>query len=179
LQYNLIDKDKFEPDIASFQRKMGHPFLDQHIFPPKTISVSCTVFREIYHVLGLQTAERGGLLGSANGLVCRFYYDSAGISSDRAYYPSIAQMNRVLKEWAREEIVFSGIIHSHPHDAAALSKRDLEFAGAILKTNPELKSVFFPLVLSAADSAAFRILPYVVDRDSVTVARLCITNQLK
>ena len=116
------------------------------------------------------------MIGGMSGITNRFMYDSGKAPSNSYYYPSTSVLNTVLKAWAKESIVLYGIIHSHPNNMAELSYDDIRFARAILQKNPQMNAIYFPIVLTEVDSAAFQIIPYLIDRTVVKYSCLQITN---
>ncbi len=146
--------------------------------PSFSYLMSLPVLKQIYLTIGSSPAEHGGILGVLDGVIRRFYYDAEGACSERSYYPDIKRLNEIIEEWGKEGVTFCGIIHSHHPSAGILSSRDIEFGRAILKDNPGLKSVFFPLVFSTAEDTVFRIIPYVIDANSVFTASVKISNRI-
>ena len=74
------------------------------------------------------------------GCVCRFYADRH--TSLTEYHPDIEVLNRVISKWWREQIVFAGIVHSHPNGYSGLSASDMAYAKAIREAN-SLKALWF------------------------------------
>ena len=140
--------------------------------------MSFTVFRQVYQTIGRLPAEQGGILGAARDVICRFYFDTDGRNSDSIYCPNAKRINRILEEWANEGITFCGVIHSHPKGDHELSFKDLEFGRAILKDNPHLKCVFFPIVYCTPDTAMLQIMPYVIKPRGITIAGFYLSNQI-
>ncbi len=146
--------------------------------PEYSFLILLPVLRQIYQTLGSKPAEQGGILGIADGVISRFYYDVEGLCSERDYYPDIKSISKVIKEWGNEGVSFCGIVHSHHPSARLLSSKDIDFGRAILRMNPSLNSVFFPLVFSVADNTEYEFIPYVIDEKSVSIASIRFSNQI-
>ncbi len=107
-----------------------------------------SVYQSIKNTLGTYEPEKGGLLGSKNGIISSFYYDEHALTGDNTYIPNIDKVNEILLKWESEEVTFAGIIHSHPYLKKNLSFADIDFAKRIIEINcSDLYTVHFPIVI--------------------------------
>ena len=113
---------------------------------------------KILHACSAATFETGGILGGRNNVISEFLFDE-GLASGTAgcYHPDTNILNQCLMEWQHQKIDFYGIVHSHFTDIAALSQGDKEYIRMILLAMPpEIKSLYFPLVLPEQRMIAFK-----------------------
>lgn len=94
--------------------------------------------------------ETGGILGSVNGIITHFAFDSGLLSKNvGCYYPDTRMLNDILREWNRQNINFCGIIHSHLDNQMSLSSGDMEYIKEIMiAVSPQYKTLYFPLIVN-------------------------------
>ena len=125
-----------------------------------TITITEDVYQQIVKTIGSLKPEKGGMLGSRDGVVIdSFVFDKNANTGTAEYSPNTNFLNRVLEnEWA--DIDFRGFVHSHPFNGSVLSSADIEYAIRIMKAT-SLPELFMPLVNSSA-CGKFRIFGYIV-----------------
>ena len=76
--------------------------------------------------------EMGGILGiNEQQVVSKYYFDSTGITTESRYTPDVKVLNKVICEWAEQQIEFIGFVHSHPKSEPRLSLGDITYANRI------------------------------------------------
>lgn len=88
--------------------------------------------------------ESGGILGRKNDTICKFFFDGGDCATEYRIRTEI--LNPVIDEWAKNDIIFCGIIHSHPNGNGSLSETDKTYAEKILFLYPHLQYIIFPIV---------------------------------
>ena len=132
----------------------------------KTITMSEETQQSIYEFIGKHRAERGGILGSdPDGVIRHFAADPRARCSAAAYDPDIDEMNRQIKKWKGERILFAGFVHSHPPNYKQLSGADEEYATRILAAFKSLDRLCLPLAMTVPDYGRFEIVPIVAIRN--------------
>ena len=144
---------------------------------PDNLLITRDTILHIAQTIGCMPPECGGIIGMRNGVACRFFFDAKTIISPNAYYPDPELLNRTIDNWADEDIAFCGVIHSHPKKQTMLSAKDIEFARAILRYNPLLNTIYFPIALSEYDSGAFTIIPYCISENTIKEVKLTIIDK--
>lgn len=111
--------------------------IDQH-----TYDVLCGAFSPV-------PPEAGGILGSVDGCICAFVYDSGMPDMTRnCYTPDVDFLNRVIEQWQSQGITFCGIVHSHPAGQRELSEADQNYIRVILECMPgQINALYFPIVI--------------------------------
>lgn len=101
--------------------------------------------------------EKGGILGSDRGRIINYFFPdkSAILCTANAYFPDVRILNRQIEKWAREEIVFQGIIHCHLTDTPELSIADRNYIEKILDAIGGHRKLYFPIVLYKEDIKIF------------------------
>lgn len=104
------------------------------------------IYQKLLHSFPAVPPEAGAILGGQNGTITHFAYDSGIPYYESAIYiPSADELNRVIQEWARQEISFYGIAHSHPPGQAELSSSDMAYIIHIMGHMPNsIQALFFP-----------------------------------
>lgn len=102
------------------------------------------VWQQIINELGNAPIESGGILGKRNKTVCAFFLDPRG--GKEQYKPNTRYLNRVLKRWAKEGIVFAGLAHSHPNGVTFLSREDMSYAQKIALAACAADTLYFPVL---------------------------------
>jgi hypothetical protein len=125
-----------------------------------TITITEDVYQQIVKTIGSLKPEKGGMLGSRDGIVIdRFVFDKNAKTGTSEYSPNTIFLNRVLEgEWSKVNL--RGFVHSHPFNGSVLSDADIEYAIRIMKA-ASLPELFMPLVNSSA-CGKFRIFGYIV-----------------
>lgn len=98
--------------------------------------------------LPLVPPEMGGIIGERNGIVCKFFADSAAQTTDRLeYQPNVELLNRVIADWEKENVRFCGIFHTHDLAQVSLSTADLHYIKQVMMSLPKTyKKLCFPLI---------------------------------
>lgn len=124
-------------------------------------------YQKLLHAFPAVPPEAGAILGGQNGTITHFAYDSGILCYESAIYtPSTDRLNRVIQEWAGQDISFYGIAHSHPPGQVELSISDMAYIMRIMDHMPDsIQTLFFPLVIPGE-----RIIPFVAHRASGTIS---------
>lgn len=115
--------------------------------------------------------ECGGLLGVKDSVICEFLFDS-GTNDITEYSPNISLFNNVLKMWAKEDINFAGIIHSHPNDCRILSYEDEKTIEKIYKAINCDYALYFPIFTLCNKKAIITVYKYengTIERDEMKI----------
>ena len=93
--------------------------------------------------------EVGGLLGGQGEEVTTYVLDSGRAGSPPcSYTPNIAYLNDILKDWARNGIVFQGMFHTHFYGVRTLSQGDKNYIFQIMEAMPkQIQRLYFPVVV--------------------------------
>ncbi len=105
--------------------------------------------------------ETGGIIGSKQGIICEVVHDR-GLNKElnAIYIPDVSLINTTIRNWNSNNIIFSGIFHSHPTNQHELSSADIDYIHTIFNSIPnEINYLFFPIVLSHNT-----ILPFIATR---------------
>lgn len=107
------------------------------------------VFLELCDQLQIVPPEKGGIIGSKNGIVCTFFLDDGAARAERyAYVPNVNMLNDVIGQWAEKGICFAGMFHSHPHPQTELSIADREYILNIMEAMPDsILELHFPIIV--------------------------------
>ena len=135
--------------------------------------ISTSVLSEIENSIGCIIPETGGIIAEKDGIICRFVYDIKGSSSSTIYCPNVEFLNSVINDLYEDNIHFCGIVHSHGNSDFTLSKKDIDFARAILSNNQDiLREVYFPIVSPKTANNKFTIRAYKIDYNSVKIEKI-------
>lgn len=113
------------------------------------MKITEAVLQIICEKLRIVPPEKGGIIGSKNGIVCAYCLDDGAVQNERyVYVPNIEMLNRVIVQWAEKGIRFAGIFHSHPYPQTELSIADEEYIEKIMEAMPEsVSELHFPVVV--------------------------------
>ncbi|MGX8698828.1 MAG: hypothetical protein ACSW8F_02725 [bacterium] len=107
------------------------------------------VYRSMLSCYSAVPPEQGGILGEKDGMVCAYIHDASSMVLECAVYrPDRDYLNRCIQNWSKEGIAFCGLVHSHPPTQPELSSADIAYIEALYRLNPQMKRLYFPLVLS-------------------------------
>lgn len=123
------------------------------------MEISVDVIELIKQCFEKRINESGGILGGYEDKVTTFFFDRECLGDE--YIPDVIKLNKIIKEWNRQDIFFMGIIHSHK-DNENLSYVDVEYARKIISIN-KLKSIHMALYISNKK----KIIDYVVEMADV------------
>ncbi len=108
----------------------------------------------VYKTLLLETPqlppESGGIIGGQEGIITQACFDrgSNPLNMPSVYVPNINFLNQIIKRWAKEDITFCGIFHSHFSRDRELSLGDKEYIAKIMYAMPpHIGFLYFPIVL--------------------------------
>ena len=88
-------------------------------------------------------------MGSRDGNILSEIVFDEGVSASNncTYSPNIIYLNKILTEWAVNEIRFEGVFHTHAPQWSTLSKQDENYIIYIYSTMPSyIKCLYFPIV---------------------------------
>lgn len=117
------------------------------------------------------TTECGGLLGMKDNIICKFIFDS-GTNNVAEYSPNISLFNKTLKKWATDNIIFAGIIHSHPNDCRILSYEDEMTIKKIYDAVACDYALYFPIVTLCEGKAIITAYKYEngkIEKDEIKI----------
>lgn len=118
----------------------------------KKIHIKKEIFREICASIRKNRYETGGIIGAGlQGEICAFQPDDITTAYPYEYRPNTQFLNDVIERWAKVDIAFAGIIHSHMHNSC-ISREDIAYAREILMANDFMKNVLMGIIdLSGED----------------------------
>ena len=121
------------------------------------VKIKKKIYHDILHAFPAVPPESGCILGSRDGIVEWFAYDSGSLIQDAAMYiPDTKWLNGIIDQWSGEQIEFCGLAHSHPDGQDSLSGSDTEYIDAIMRAMPgSINRLFFPLVFPGKKMIAF------------------------
>ena len=92
--------------------------------------------------------ETGGIIGGHNDIIDIFAFDkSSGTSFNNSYRPNTMYLNKLINLWAKNEIVFYGVFHTHFFDKIILSAPDKGYIFRIMSAiPPTILKLYFPLI---------------------------------
>lgn len=113
------------------------------------MKISGTVLNDISEKLCIVPPEKGGIIGSRNGIVCVYCLDDGAIQTERnAYVPDVEKLNAIIAQWTEKGIRFAGLFHSHPYPQTELSVADMEYITKIMGAMPDsISELHFPVVV--------------------------------
>lgn len=122
---------------------------------------------EIQGSIGRVAPEAGGMIGSREGVICKYYYDSSG-KSTQAYYMPSEEVETIIRQWHLEGYTFEGFIHSHgsrfsPTDA------DIKYSLEVLSWYEDefalsKEAILIPIVESIWMASPFQIHGFSVNK---------------
>lgn len=95
-------------------------------------------FAHIRDTVGSYSPETGAIIGAHNFdplTISAVWYDQPAEKERNYYRPSALEIERVVKEWAKQGIRFCGVIHSHRACFPEFSSLDQKSAMAIMEAN--------------------------------------------
>lgn len=112
-----------------------------------------TVLSEINAGIAAHEPERGGALFGIkdSNVICHLICDVEANTSRVHYLPSKSLQERVNSVERETNLVFRGIIHSHPGQLSEPSAQDLLAFGKSLSDNPHITAFVAPIVTLEAD----------------------------
>ena len=104
-------------------------------FPIKLPLVKQAVLRQIAQVFQQGKTEQGFLLGCTTAWnILDRCSELPSIHAGRHFYtPNAEEADRIIRQWADQDICFCGMIHSHLVDKANLSENDVDYAKRLFK----------------------------------------------
>ena len=113
------------------------------------MKITEAVLHDICDNLHIVPPEKGGIIGSKNGIVGTFFFDDGAVQAERyAYVPNVDMLNDVVAQWAKKGICFAGLFHSHPHPQTELSIADKEYILKIMEAMPDsIMELHFPVIV--------------------------------
>ena len=122
---------------------------------------------KIQSSVGRAIPETGGIIGSKNGVICKFYYDYMGYSTSAYYMPSTA-VEAVIRLWHSQGYTFEGFIHSHVVRFSP-TETDIKYSLEVLRWYEDefglcKEEILIPIVESVWNSNEFRIYGFLADK---------------
>lgn len=113
------------------------------------MKITEAVLHDICEKLRIVPPEKGGIIGSINGIVCDYCMDDGTVQAERyAYVPNIEKMNGVIDQWLDKGICFAGMFHSHPYPQTELSLADRVYIERIMGAMPDsISELHFPVIV--------------------------------
>jgi len=138
-----------------------------------------STYAEIIESCPAVPPEVGGILGCRDGIICEYVLDfneKAAFTEQAVYIPRTDFLNAHIAAWARDQIRFCGMFHSHLPWERELSCGDREYIRTLLLAMPNtISQLYVPLVIenrpvTMIGNRAFEgyDLTYVYIPDSVT-----------
>ena len=117
--------------------------------------------------IGQRLPESGGIIGSQKSVICEFYFDSDGVSTDLFYQPS-SNVEWVIRKWNSQGIVFEGFIHSH-RSYFAPTLADIKYSLAVLQWyeaefQTSKNAILVPIVQTIHSSNEFHLFGFSTDK---------------
>lgn len=113
------------------------------------MKITKEALRKINLAVSEESAETGGILGSADGgTITEVITDTKREPVDRfcCYKPDVKFFNECIEKWLEAGIKFKGIFHTHFSGEGALSKGDEKYISAITDSMPEgIDYLYFPV----------------------------------
>ena len=114
--------------------------------------ISQKVYDEIVFTIGNAPIESGGIIGEKDGVICEYFFDKKAKQNQEKYVPSLNLLNKIIERWHENGINFIGIVHSHPNNYKRPSLNDEKYAQKLMKCNPHLSRLIFPIVTVSSDN---------------------------
>lgn len=119
-----------------------------------------SIISEIQKSIGHATPEAGGIIGSRDGVICKYYYDSLG-KTTRAYYMPSEKVEVIIRQWYLEGYTFEGFIHSHDSRFSP-TNADIKYSLEVLSWYEDefgfsKEEILIPIVESIWIASTFRI----------------------
>lgn len=113
------------------------------------MKITKAVLHDICEELCIVPPEKGGIIGSINGIVCDYCMDDGTVQAERyAYVPNVENLNSVIDQWSDKGICFAGMFHSHPYPQTELSSADREYIETIMGVMPDsILELHFPVIV--------------------------------
>lgn len=131
------------------------------------MNISAGTYERILSSMPNDPPEIGGIMGSIDGVVCRYQIDE-GLTANRGcfYSPNVVFLNKVINDWQRDGILFQGIFHTHFFGVQTLSDGDIAYIKTIMAAMPEfISKLYFPIVVMPEKV----IVVYLAGRNGMTV----------
>lgn len=113
------------------------------------MKIKKAIMDRISNIANNKNSEIGGILGaSADGIVIDMVPDLPEESEmcRFEYYPNVDFLNKKIEEWAKDDIDFAGLFHTHFSGSKSLSEADKVYINAIMDCAKEIsKCLFFPI----------------------------------
>lgn len=113
------------------------------------MKITEAVLHDICEELCIVPPEKGGIIGSINGIVCDYCMDDGTVQAERyAYVPNVEKLNSVIDQWSDKGVCFAGMFHSHPYPQTELSAADREYIETIMGAMPDsISELHFPVIV--------------------------------
>lgn len=100
---------------------------------------------KIINTIGKNKIESGGIIGIKENCIVSFFFDKK-ICKEGQYTPSVRRLNKIIKKWSKDNVMFVGFVHSHPNGYNRPSSDDFVYAEKILENNKFIDYLLFPIV---------------------------------
>jgi hypothetical protein len=111
--------------------------------------ISCSAFNYLMKIEDLGI-EQGFLLGCENGMITEISKaeNYAETYDKYSFTPDIIKCNRQISAWLENDIIFSGILHTHCCNVDYLSEYDKEYIRKVFKSMPDdITTLYFPILV--------------------------------
>lgn len=138
------------------------------------LQIKSDVLRDIKTQVASDEKEQGFVCGCASNFECIDHIALIpGKESGTYFYtPDSHYANRVIENWAANEICFSGFIHSHTKGKRSFSENDAAFAEQLLL---QYSAPFLWFGLAVVNGSAVEILFFKLSRRGTD----CVLNQVE
>lgn len=136
------------------------------------------ILDKISKISNSNDSEIGGILGSSKNEIITDMIEDIPVETESfrfEYHPNISLLNKKIEEWAENNIVFSGIFHTHFSGAHMLSDVDTEYIKALMNNvRGVIDYLYFP-VFTMPDNklnvykAYFLSDKIIIDKDELSV----------
>lgn len=133
------------------------------------LQIESYTYKQLLSALSDKKPEQGGIIGcSKKNVIDNFYFDKSPVySSISSYIPNAKALNELINiKWAKENIRFIGMIHSHLINKE-LSKEDIEFARDVLNSSTELNFIIMGICQLDYSYTQKGIVWYQVSQDEI------------
>ncbi len=98
-------------------------------------------------------------------MVGYFHFDAVSVNTPGSYSPNSESLNHLFRNhWNPCDIRVAGFVHSHPSWLRHPTRGDEMYAERILDAIPDLDHLFLPIVIPAAFTRPFEVIPHVAVR---------------
>lgn len=137
------------------------------------MNISKEVLCAIYDSIGAYVPEKGGMLGTSDGLMVDNYeFDYSAKVGYASYTPNVTFLDEALSDWCDNGVGLIGFVHSHPMGCIHPSNADINYTAKIIKA-AEVDHLFIPIINNDPDTGFFKMYGYVVSINKKGKVSVC------